>query len=159
MGSSADFLTPRKGRAGLQRCAEQGPKVTACSPEGEVLWRGNGDPVWLTPGVWLVYLVHGKGCHYASQPRATPELVAAMRGQSVGQLWLHKCASPGRRLRRGIGAGAGFTPRQRLRPHHSEGRSKASCSRVASELVCSGSTGTASEASAPEAAAGWPMTK
>ncbi len=49
-------------------------------PEGEVIWRDDGDTVRLTPDGWLVYLNGGKGVLYAKRLRATPELVAAMRG-------------------------------------------------------------------------------
>ena len=49
-------------------------------PEGELIWREDGDQVRLTPDGWLVYLNGGKVGLYGSRLRATPELVAAMRG-------------------------------------------------------------------------------
>ena len=51
-------------------------------PEGEVIWREDGDTARLTPDGWLVYLNGGKGGLYAKRLRATPELVTTMRGGS-----------------------------------------------------------------------------
>jgi len=50
------------------------------APEGAVIWREDRDTVCLTPDRWLVYLSGGKAGLYAMRVRATPELVAAMRG-------------------------------------------------------------------------------
>ena len=49
-------------------------------PEGEVIWREDGDSVRLTSDGWLVYLNGGKGGLYAKRLRVSPELVAAMQG-------------------------------------------------------------------------------
>jgi hypothetical protein len=51
-------------------------------PEGKVLWREDGDEVRLTPDGWLVYLNGGKAGLYAKGLRATPDLVATMRGNA-----------------------------------------------------------------------------
>ena len=49
-------------------------------PEGEVIWSEAVDRVRLTPDGWLVYVNDGKAGLYTSQLRATPELVAMIRG-------------------------------------------------------------------------------
>lgn len=53
------------------------------APEGEVVWREDGDAVVLTPDGWLVFVGHGTGCVYCKQVRATDELEAALRGGRV----------------------------------------------------------------------------
>ncbi len=52
-------------------------------PEGEVLWREDGNAVRLTPDGWLVYRNGGEGGLLASRLRATRELMAALRGPAT----------------------------------------------------------------------------
>ena len=79
-----DFLTDpaRAPWRAAQRVAALGDGWTQleASPEGEVIWREDGDTVRLTPDGWLVYLNAGEGGFYAKRLRATTELIAAMRG-------------------------------------------------------------------------------
>jgi hypothetical protein len=65
-----------------QRVAAPGEGVDRLDavPEGEVIWREDGDTVRLTPDGWLVYLNGGKAGLFGRRFRSTPELVATMRG-------------------------------------------------------------------------------
>ena len=89
----SDYLTdPARApwRAGQRVAAlEDGWTQIDAPPEGEALWREDGkggDSVRLTPDGWLVYVGHGQGGFYTARLRATPELVAAMRGESGTKL-------------------------------------------------------------------------
>jgi hypothetical protein len=74
--------TSRAPFRAAQRVAALGEGWTRLDtpPEGEVIWREDGDTVRLTPDGWLVYLNAGEGGFYAKRLRATTELIAAMRG-------------------------------------------------------------------------------
>lgn len=60
-------------------CGDRWSHVDA-PPEGEVLWREDGDQVVLMLDGWLVYVGPAYTGFYTKRLRATPELVAAMRG-------------------------------------------------------------------------------
>jgi len=73
-------LTDPRWRA-AQRIAATGDGWTQADtpPDGEVLWREDGDEVRLTPDGWLAYVNRGKGCVYVARVRATEAWVAELK--------------------------------------------------------------------------------
>ena len=80
-----DFLTAPSGAA--QRIAAFGEDMgqLARLPEGEIIWREEDDTVTLTQDGWLVWVNGGKAASYGRRQRATPDLVAELRGTSAGE--------------------------------------------------------------------------
>ncbi len=69
-----------------QRVAALGEDLGALAviPDGETVWREGRDTVRHTPDGWLLYLNGGKAAVYGRRVRATPELLAMLRGQPGG---------------------------------------------------------------------------
>ncbi len=82
--SKPDFLTDpaRASNRAANRIAALGEDLGQLDtlPDGEMVWREDRDLVVLTLDGWLVWVYRGKAAAYGCRLRATPELVAQLRG-------------------------------------------------------------------------------